>query len=354
MPIIVNSIIMGNNQVHAPTKQSAGRALRVSAACALALSWAAATHAAETECRYTEVASLPLEQPGNGAAPMVVGTINDKPVKMLFATGATLTYVVKAEADRQGLVMSPQRMKMSGMSGTVNTWQARVQELVVGPARVHNEYVTVVDGHPNATYGAIIGADFLSQADLDLSLADKQMKFFRAEGCQDKGLAYWDSKAIDIPMHSISLKDQRQMFEVELNGQKVRAMISSGLATSVVDLATADRLGITPKSEGALPAGGLSSLDGDKTLFWSAPFDSFAIGGETIAHPRLRFGEIHKAQWFGREAPQMLLGRDFLKAHHVLLAMSQSRLYFSYLGGQVFMNEPHHAATAPAAAQGQP
>ncbi|WP_296000181.1 aspartyl protease family protein [Rugamonas sp.] len=323
---------------------------------ALALAGAAmcVMHAARAQCRYTELAALPLEQPGNGAAPMMVGTINDKPVKMLFSTGAQLTYVVKAEADRQGLAMSPQRMRMSGMSGTANTWQAKVHEIAVGPARVDNEYVTVVDGHPNASYGAIIGADFLSQADLDLSLADKQMKFFRAEGCQDKGLAYWDDKAIDIPMHSVSLKDQRQMFEVELNGQKVRAMISSGLATSIIDLATAEGLGITPASDGVLPVGKLTGLKGDKTQIWSAPFDSFAIGGETISHPRIRFGEIHKAQWFGREGAQMLLGRDFLQTHHVLLAMSQSRLYVSYLGGQVFMTEPVHATTAPAAAHGQP
>ena len=32
----------------------------------------------------------------------------------------------------------------------------------------------------------------------------------------------------------------------------------------------------------------------------------------------------------------MLLGADFLRAHRVLFAMSQNRLYISYLGGDVF------------------
>jgi hypothetical protein len=34
--------------------------------------------------------------------------------------------------------------------------------------------------------------------------------------------------------------------------------------------------------------------------------------------------------------PDMLLGADFLRSHRVLLAMSQRRLYFSYVGGRVF------------------
>lgn len=338
-----------------PTSLSkiAARALRWSAASVLALAGAASVHAAD-ECNYRELAALPLEQTGNGTAPMILGSINEKPVKMLFSTGAQLTYVVKAEADRQGLVMSSQHMHMTGMAGTANTWQARVHELVVGPTRVSNEYVTVVDGHANSAYGAIIGADFLSQADLELALADKQIKFFHADGCKEKGLAYWDAKALDIPMRAISLKDQRQLFEVELNGHKLRAMISSGQAVSMIDLAAAERAGITPTSDGVLPAGAVTGTHGDKTPIWSAPFDSFAIGGETIAHPRIRIGEIHKAQWFGREGAEMLLGRDFLQTHHVLLATSQSRLYFSYLGGQVFLSPPNGAVAAPAAAPGQP
>jgi len=34
--------------------------------------------------------------------------------------------------------------------------------------------------------------------------------------------------------------------------------------------------------------------------------------------------------------PTMILGADFLRAHHVLFAHSQGQFYFSYLGGKVF------------------
>jgi hypothetical protein len=32
----------------------------------------------------------------------------------------------------------------------------------------------------------------------------------------------------------------------------------------------------------------------------------------------------------------MLLGVDFLKSHHVLIANSQNKFYFTYAGGSVF------------------
>ena len=35
-------------------------------------------------------------------------------------------------------------------------------------------------------------------------------------------------------------------------------------------------------------------------------------------------------------AEEMLLGADFLQSHRVLVALSQMRLYFTYLGGGVF------------------
>jgi hypothetical protein len=42
---------------------------------------------------------------------------------------------------------------------------------------------------------------------------------------------------------------------------------------------------------------------------------------------------------------QMLLGVEFLRAHRVLVAHSQRKLYFGYVGGPVF--QPHGALPRP-------
>jgi hypothetical protein len=38
--------------------------------------------------------------------------------------------------------------------------------------------------------------------------------------------------------------------------------------------------------------------------------------------------------------PDMLLGSDFLRAHRVLVARSQRKMYFTYAGGTVFLGAP--------------
>jgi hypothetical protein len=43
----------------------------------------------------------------------------------------------------------------------------------------------------------------------------------------------------------------------------------------------------------------------------------------------------------------MLLGADFLRAHRTLVAHSQQRLYFTYVGGPVFLAEPAAPRSAP-------
>jgi len=307
--------------------------------------------ASDAVCHYNEIGALPLELLAEG--PVVQGSINGKPVRMLLETGATVTFLLKAEMDRQGLSMAHQRQRVSGASDGANMFLVRIRDITIGPTQVSNANFSVLDAHENADYSALIGVDFLLQADMELSLADRQVKFFHADGCKDKDLAYWDSNALDIPMEAFWMRDQRQVFEVELNGQKLRATIDTGAAVSTVSLAAAERAGVTPESAGVVPACASCGAGANMKHAYFAPFNSFSIGGETIKNPH-----IHMASRFGRNGPDMVLGRDFLKTHHVLMAVSQGRLYFSYLGGQVFLNPTESAATAPAnesqAEQGQP
>jgi hypothetical protein len=79
-----------------------------------------------------------------------------------------------------------------------------------------------------------------------------------------------------------------------------------------------------------------------------APFDSFRVGDETIRNVRLRFGDFQRHSEVtvtGSHIPQtvmdedLLLGEDFIGAHHLLISHSQGKLYFSYNGGPVFRGD---------------
>ncbi|WP_168167454.1 retroviral-like aspartic protease family protein [Duganella sp. HH105] len=293
---------------------------------------AGASHAA-AECRYTELATLTIGADDRWGHPYIDAQINGKPVRMLIDTGAYKTLLTRAEIDRQQLMLTPSRDKAYGVGGQAQMFAARPDEVIIGPARVRLALFPVIEGFDYPGYGGIVGADYLLQADLEIALADKQLKFFRAEGCDDKSLAYWDVNALDVPL-KIPAYDSRATIQVELNGSKLTALIDTGAAVSTVTQHAAERLGFAPAAADAQPGARLVGVNGKSRRSWIATFDSFAIGEEKIDHPRITVME--DGEEVDTRSHQMILGRDFLRAHHVLLSKRQHRFYYSYLGGPVF------------------
>lgn len=301
--------------------------------CATLLTTAASIHAAE--CRYTELAALDIGVDERfSATPYLDAQINGKSVHMLIDTGAFKTVLTRAEADRQQITLTRTRELAYGVGGQAAMFSARPKEVIIGPARVAQTLFPVIEGFDFPGYGGIIGADYLLQADLEIALADKKLKFFRGSGCDDKSLAYWDTNALDVPL-DIPSRDSRATVPVSINGTKLMALIDTGAAVTVINQNAAERLGFDPASAHAVKRGKLEGVNGKTRQAWIASFDSFAIGEERIDHPQITVLEQQSGD-ITSKGHQMILGRDFLRAHHVLLSPRQQRFYFTYLGGPVF------------------
>ncbi|RFP08180.1 MULTISPECIES: retroviral-like aspartic protease family protein [unclassified Duganella] len=279
----------------------------------LLLAASATAHA----CRYTELAALELNLQAATGIPYIEGQVNGKPVRMLIDTGAPRTVLTRAEADRQQLPLTRTLNRVRGADTDTASFAAQPEEVVIGPSRVAKAWFPVVDRADDPGYGGKVGADYLLQSDLEIALADRKLKFFKEDDCGAKSLAYWDTQALDVPLE-LSDKHSGAYVQTQLNGRSVRALIDTSAEQSLVDLGTAAALGVTA----ATPEG--------------AVFDSFAIGEENIGHPRIALGAVPNTQQFGIKHVDMILGRDFLRAHRVLLATGRQRFYYSYLGGQVF------------------
>ncbi|MCU6498355.1 retroviral-like aspartic protease family protein [Rugamonas sp. A1-17] len=305
--------------------------------CATLLTAAVSIHAAE--CRYTELAALDIGLDERfSATPYLDAQINGKSVHMLIDTGAYKTLLTRAEVDRQQITLTRTNEVLHGVGGQAAMFSARPKEVIIGPARVNQALFPVVEGFDFPGYGGIIGADYLLQADLEIALADKKLKFFRGTGCDDKALAYWDTNALEVPL-DIPSGDSRATVPVSINGSMLTALIDTGAAVSVINQNTAERLGFNPASANAVKSGKLRGVNGKSRQAWTASFDSFAIGGEQIANPSITVLEQQSGDLASR-GHQMILGRDFLRAHHVLLSPHQQRFYFTYLGGPVFAARP--------------
>ncbi len=103
---------------------------------------------------------------------------------------------------------------------------------------------------------------------------------------------------------------------------------------------------MTRSTPGVVQAGCSIGVGREAVDYWAGRFESFVIGDEKIGSPVLRFanlfggsGTTETGSRLPREEtglPHMLIGADFLRAHRVLVARSQNRLYFTYAGGTVF------------------
>ncbi|MGH8180268.1 MAG: tetratricopeptide repeat protein, partial [Steroidobacteraceae bacterium] len=119
----------------------------------------------------------------------------------------------------------------------------------------------------------------------------------------------------------------------------------TGSPRTILSLRAAKWAGITPDSPGVIPAGLTSGVGKNAIRVWIAPIDKFEVGGEMIEHTRVLMGDID----LGGLDVDMLLGTDFFLAHHIYVAYSQDRLYFTYNGGVVFDLNARRSAPAAGA-----
>lgn len=280
-------------------------------------------------CLYVNVASLPLKYSGPELGITTDGRINGKPATLLVDTGAWHSVLSRTGTERHKLRLHYSSETAYGVGGLSRIYNARVDEFATGPAVMKRGYLRVIgDTASPPSYDAIAGAPFLLQADLEFSLATKEIKFFRPRNCGKAFLAYWDQNAVEVPFESSFSRSPNPEFSVLANGKKLRAVIDSGAGHTVITLRAAKRAGLKLDAPGVERAGTVSGVGTDRVARWAAVFDTLQIGDELIRNARVGVIDTDTL------SVDLLLGADFLRSHRVLFAMSQEKLYISYLGGE--------------------
>jgi predicted aspartyl protease len=303
--------------------------------CAAALLLAGPAWAADDRpaCAYVEAAQVPIHYTGPGLEITIDGMINGTPALMLADTGASHTALTRTGTEKRGLALRMTREESVGIGGFSRLYTTRVDQFAAGPAKNGKGWMPVLGDTGNTpSFDALVGAPFLLQTDLEFALADKQLRFFRPSNCDDKSfLAYWDPNAIEIPFEYHRDSSPNPHFTIEVNGKRLDAIIDSGAAVTTIDSQAAKRAGLKLDAPGVVRLGDLTGIGDMHIAHWSTIVDRISIGPETI-----RNAEIGVMETDGQLDVDVLLGADFLRAHRVLFAMSQKKLYVSYLGGDVF------------------
>ena len=316
------------------------------AAAPIGLALAGNAAAAEPgKCRVGRIAEWPLR--AGGRVPVTDGEINGQKVGILLDTGAQLSYIRRSAAKRLGLT-GHGASRVFGVGGESHAEVTHVEEFRVGEAVWKNWRVTVAGEGESGDIAVFLGDPFFDQVDVEFDLAHNAVRLYETKDCDGVSLAYWATEpAGEVPIEAGS----RIRLTVAINGKPVRAALDSGSSTSILSKPDAARLGVTPDSPGVVTGACIRDDETRRTLdTWIGQFESFAIGNERIRNPKIHFADLWKHMTYTETGsrlptsfagnPDLLLGADFLRAHRVLVARSQRKMYFTYVGGTVFPGAP--------------
>jgi tetratricopeptide (TPR) repeat protein/predicted aspartyl protease len=310
------------------------------AALASALLAPAASHA---QC-HVKAAELPVHMVGSRA--MTTVTINGHDVPLFVDTGAFFSFLTEAAASQLELPSHRDpNVRVQGLVGRVYSRVTTVKELKFSKGSLNDVDFVVGGNEMGSGAMGVIGRNLLNFADTEYDLAHGMIRFvFPNDDCAKVNMAYWtdDLSAVgrvDL-LHDYDREFSRQPLRAtaSLNGKDIDVMFDTG-ATTTVSLHAARKAGV--EDQDMTPEGLMYGAGRGSAREWTAAFDRFELGGETIAHNRLQVAD------FDMNEGDMLVGVDFFLSHHIYVSAQQKRMYFTYNGGPVFMlNKAAHASAA--------
>jgi predicted aspartyl protease len=295
---------------------------------------------AQARCQIGNVVAMPVETNRNQL--LTRGAINGHPVRVLIDTGSYISFIWRSGAERLRLrLIGAPRMRLFGLGGESRVDATFVEELQVAAFKVKGLRLPVAGDLPSGI-DFIFGEDFLARDSVEFDLQHGVVRTMKTSGCTPAELPYW-AKTYSMADLSASPRDAQAIrVNVVLNGHAVRAQIDSGSSVSLLTKSVADSVGVHYLSTDAEVVGiGHRTLSG-----WIADVQSFQLGDEIINNTQLRVAQLGKYQTRERigsripvaagTEPTMLLGMDFLRAHHVLIDNATRKMVFTYEGGPVF------------------
>jgi hypothetical protein len=223
---------------------------------------------------------------------------------------------------------------------------ARIKQFEVAGIAIHDFNLMVAGRLSVPEAQGLLDAAFLLQADMEFDVRGKKVRFFRPKDCVAEQVVYWGGSYSVVPLMT-SGSEKRINVRVAVNGKPVLAEMDSGASTSTLTATAARRVGAALPSVGQGKISSTRGVAGESLRTQSNVFSTFSFGDETIKNAD---EEVHIGSMVPKavaDFPEMLLGADFFRSHRIYIAMSQRKVYVSYVGGPVFQT-PEASNTSPA------
>lgn len=292
---------------------------------------------AAAPCSLKQIAQIPVTMAG--LRPLVSVKINGHDARLVADTGSFFSMLSPGSAARFGLRNEPPPMgvRVTGIGGDVDAGFTTAKDFEILGAVFHNADFFI--GEHGFDADGLLGANFLTGADVEFDFANGLIRFYREDHCDGASLAYWQPAGapvgeMDITRLSAASPGQpaqnRIMGSATLNGAHIRLEFDTGSPRSLLTLRGARRAGVSTTGPGVTDAGMISGVGRKLVPSWIAPFQSFDMGGEQVKTTHLRVADMPLGDI------DMLVGSDFFLSHRIFVSRTQSKLFFTYNGGPVF------------------
>lgn len=290
------------------------------------------TAGAANRCRLLMTPQVPIKM--EDLRPVITADINGTEARFVVDTGSFWGLLSPAAAAEFKLPLSyaPTGFYVNGIGGSFVPRIATARTFSVAGLDAHDVEFLVGNNDFQGGVVGVLGQNVFRIADVDFDFAEGALRFIKPQHCGSDILAYWvTTQPIgEVRIDWTSERDTQLLAHATVNGHSITVLFDTGSWRSVLSLDAARRAGITPDSPGVVRAGATIGVGSKPVPVWAAPVDKFEIGGETIEHTHLLIGDT------GLQSADMQLGSDFFLAHHIYVAYSQDKLYFTYNGGPVF------------------
>jgi len=308
--------------------------LRVVAIAVLAAAWGNSALAAQ--CTLGVMADLPVTMQGLRAE--VPTKINGRDTSFWLDSGAFFSTMPKAKAIELNLKLeqAPYGLRMMGIGGEFDVDLTTIKSFgIVGHDLKNMQFL--VGGSDSGN--GLIGRNILGMADTEFDLANGSVKLITPLNCGDTPLINWapGKPYFTVPLlPSPNSRDHQFRLPVAINGAKIVAEFDTGAPTSLLSRRAAERAGIDLSGPGVVASSGFGGFGRRTEKGWIVPVASVAIGDEEILRTKI---DVIDNTILGNTGPDMLLGADYILAHHIYVARGQRRIYFTYSGGRPFLTE---------------
>jgi predicted aspartyl protease len=223
------------------------------------------------------------------------------PFRLVLDTGANRTAIVPALANRLGVPVEANPVKLLGATGSSMVPIIRVDSIEVGDLWLGDRKVAVV---PDVFGGAegVLGADGLSDKRVHIDFKNDHISILRSSG---RPVTTLGTTKVPVKIQHGHLL----MFDMKVAGIRTRAMLDTGAQTTIGNRSL--RSALSRKREGVSNDIIGVTLDVQRGETFFAP--AVDIGGLTVRGMRVTFGDIYIFDaWNMTEEPALLIGMDII------------------------------------------